>query len=263
MKTTKILSILMSILIISSISSCRKKGCTDPNSLAYDAEAKKDDESCTYPTSAKQAIVFKATATWCWACGDWGGTYSNNLSNAYTNAKVIDVHSNDVFSSTPGDQILAVLPSAGTPHFYVGTESITNNYSLITSATDSELAEAVEVSMAMENSTNGSAMNVRVQSQFLGSTSGEYFLAVYVIEDGQVYQQNTANGYDQNYVHNHVLRAEGSNSGFGKAITITTDGNMEEFDITLDASWVAANCYPVAVLWRKNGATYDFINMVY
>mgnify|MGYP003951592233 CR=1 FL=1 len=263
MKTTKILSILMAVLIISSISSCKKKGCTDPNSLAYDAEAKKDDESCTYPTSAKKAIVFKTTATWCSYCADWGTTYANNLSSAYTTAKVIAIHSNDNFSNTPGDQIRGVLPSAGTPHFYVGTESINNNYSLITSAVDSELAEAVEVSMAMENSTNGSAMNVRVQSQWLGSTSGEYFLAVYVVEDGQVYEQNTPSGYDQNFVHDHVLRAEGSDSGFGKAITVSEDGNMEEFDITLNASWVAANCYPIAVLWKKNGSSYDFINMVY
>ena len=29
--------------------SCRKKGCKDPSSLAYNIEAKKDDGSCTYP----------------------------------------------------------------------------------------------------------------------------------------------------------------------------------------------------------------------
>ena len=34
--------------------SCKKKGCTDPISLAYDNEARKDDGSCTYPENDKE-----------------------------------------------------------------------------------------------------------------------------------------------------------------------------------------------------------------
>lgn len=41
------------------------------------------------------------------------------------------------------------------------------------------------------------------------------------------------------------------------------DGYMEQFDITLGSSWVAANCYPIYVLWKKNGSSYDMINLVY
>ena len=115
--------------------------------------------------------------------------------------------------------------------------------------------------MALEKTTSGSSMNVRVQSKWAGSTSGEYFLAVYVLEDGQVAEQSIQGApSDPNFVHNHVLRAEASNLGFGKAITTNGDGYFEEFDISLNSSWVAANCYPVAVIWKSNGATYDFIN---
>ena len=38
--------VIISVLIFSS---CRKKGCTDPLSLAFDIEASKDDGTCTYP----------------------------------------------------------------------------------------------------------------------------------------------------------------------------------------------------------------------
>ena len=58
-----VLSFLMLLLV-----SCGKKGCTDPMSLAYDSEAKKDDGTCTYPEDIKRALVFKATATWCPPC---------------------------------------------------------------------------------------------------------------------------------------------------------------------------------------------------
>lgn len=36
-----------------SIISCRKSGCTDPMSLSFDSDAKKDDGSCTYPSNIK------------------------------------------------------------------------------------------------------------------------------------------------------------------------------------------------------------------
>ena len=52
-------SFLLVIILISVLSSCSKKGCTDPMSLAYDAESKKDDGSCTYPEVSKKSLVYK------------------------------------------------------------------------------------------------------------------------------------------------------------------------------------------------------------
>ena len=46
--------ILMVILLVSS---CSKKGCTDPMSLAYNIDASKDDGSCTYPENSKKTLV--------------------------------------------------------------------------------------------------------------------------------------------------------------------------------------------------------------
>ena len=119
--------------------------------------------------------------------------------------------------------------------------------------------------MGFHFSTSGSSMSVKVAAQKDESTSGEYYLAVYVLEDGMVAPQkigtSASNIEDDNFVHDHVLRAEASNAGFGKAITFTGDVIEEDFTILLDGSWVTANCYPVAVVWRKNGSTYDFVNL--
>ena len=44
-------SMVMIFALIGAFSSCKKKGCMDPNSFAYNAEAKKDDGSCSYPSN--------------------------------------------------------------------------------------------------------------------------------------------------------------------------------------------------------------------
>ena len=263
MKNIKKSLLLFAIVSFVAFPSCKKKGCTDPNSVAFNEEAKKDDGSCTEPTALKKALVFKSTATWCPYCGDWGSTYSTNISNDYSNCQVIELHDDNEFGSAIVDAIEDALPPAGRPHFYLGTTDVDNNYSLLSNAVSGELAAAVEVSMAMETSTNGSAMNIKVQSKWLGAIIGEFKLAVYILEDGQVAEQDIIGSpSDPNFVHNHVLRSEASNLPFGKDIVINGDGNLEEFDVTLGSGLVPANCYPVAVIWKKNGANHDFINFV-
>lgn len=43
-----LLLLLVPAVFVGSLSSCKKKGCMDPDATNYNEEAKKDDESCTY-----------------------------------------------------------------------------------------------------------------------------------------------------------------------------------------------------------------------
>ena len=257
----------MIFALIVAFSSCKKKGCMDRTSLNYSPEAEKDDNSCDYTSvsinSEKKALVLKTTATWCPYCGDWGVAYSINVMDNYPDAVIMQLHKNDEFSTSPGDEIREYLDYSGVPHFWVGTEDISvNSQSLLNSTIESELAESVEIALGLQTSISGSSMSVKVAAQKTESVTGEFKLAVYVLEDGQVAEQDIAGSpSDPNFVHNHVLRAEASDAGFGKAITFVGDVIEEDFTITLNSSWVSANCYPVAVLWRKNGSTYDFVNL--
>ena len=40
--------ILLGLVTVVAFSSCKKKGCMDPNANNFNAEAEKDDGSCTY-----------------------------------------------------------------------------------------------------------------------------------------------------------------------------------------------------------------------
>lgn len=44
---------LLAILLVGSLISCKKEGCTDPVAVNYSDEAKKDDNSCDYETKVK------------------------------------------------------------------------------------------------------------------------------------------------------------------------------------------------------------------
>lgn len=43
-------ALLIGLMSTTILTSCKKEGCTDPKANNYDADTKKDDGSCTYPT---------------------------------------------------------------------------------------------------------------------------------------------------------------------------------------------------------------------
>lgn len=54
---TPLLILALSLLTVSTFTSCKKEGCTDPEALNYDADAKDDDGSCIYPEPEDGNII--------------------------------------------------------------------------------------------------------------------------------------------------------------------------------------------------------------
>ncbi len=62
MKTTTLGIALLSLTVL-PMTSCKKKGCTDPDASNYDSKAKKNDNSCIYPSSTTDNEVVQGRIT--------------------------------------------------------------------------------------------------------------------------------------------------------------------------------------------------------
>jgi hypothetical protein len=73
MKTLSILLTLSAIAFTFSLTSCKKKGCTDELAINYFSENKKDDGSCSYSTTKMEG---KYAYTWNDSLVDTADVYS-------------------------------------------------------------------------------------------------------------------------------------------------------------------------------------------
>jgi hypothetical protein len=122
--------------------------------------------------------------------------------------------------------------------------------------------------MDLEYSRNGNRMNIKVQSKLSSETpSDNYYLSVYILENGVVKEQNIAGNYNQNFTHNNVLRKEASDNinVFGSSLNFDVNGNdlTSFYDIPLDSTgeWNYSNLYVVAIAWQENDSNHKFVNL--
>ena len=271
-------SVFFLFVFLTTISSCKKKGCTDPISLTYDVEARKDDGSCTYPENDRKTLIYYSTGTWCQYCGDVGKDFVDNISSSYSNVQIISLHKNDELTSNISSLTQSYLDSIngllGCPHFYSGLNSVINpsnnpsNYSQLTSTVEDDLNLFSEINMDLEYSISSNVMNIKVQSKLSSETpSDNYYLSVYILENGVVKEQNIAGNYNQNFTHNNVLRKEASDNidVFGSSLNFDINGNnlTSFYEIPLDSTgeWNYSNLYVVAVAWQENNSDYRFVNL--
>jgi hypothetical protein len=271
-------SVFFVLVFLTTISSCTKKGCTDPISLAYDIEARKDDGSCTYPESDRKTLIYYSTGIWCQYCGDIGKSFVDDISSNYPDVQIISLHKNDELTSNISSLTQSYLDSVngllGCPYFYSGLNSVIspsnspNNYSQLTSTVEDNLNLFSEINMDLEYSINGNRMNIKVQSKLSSENPNDnYYLSVYILEDGVVKEQNVAGNYNQNFIHNNVLRKEASDNinVFGSSLNFDVNGNdlTSFYDVPLDSTgaWNYSNLYVVAVAWQENTSDYRFVNL--
>ena len=271
-------SVFFVFVFLTTISSCRKKGCTDPISLAYDIEARKDDGSCTYPENDRKTLIYYSTGIWCQYCGDIGKSFVDDISSNYPDVQIISLHKNDELTSNISSLTQSYLDSVngllGCPYFYSGLNSVIspsnspNNYNQLASAIEDDLNLFSEINMDLEYSINCNRMNIKVQSKLSSETPNDnYYLSVYILEDSVVKEQNVAGNYNQNFIHNNVLRKEVSDNinVFGSSLNFDVNGNDLTlfYDIPLDSTgeWNYSNLYVVAVAWQENASDYRFVNL--
>ena len=143
MKKTKLIlaAMIFGLIGATTLTSCKKEGCTDPNANNYSVDADKDDGTCTYPT-----INLNATGDGDVTGGGGTATSTHNWTNSQSKAElnmditaasggsfqviVKDADGNEVINETltvgVGDDSKNVCSTAGTAGEWSVTVTLTD-----------------------------------------------------------------------------------------------------------------------------------------
>lgn len=243
------------------------EGCTDPNGLNYNAYATVDDGSCITPLQKQGAFALNYTATWCGPCGDWGAPKIHDMEESGSPVVAITAHASGdpMFISTLYNSFSSVRPTGGgIPSFWAG-DTDDGGPGDITS----QLSQTPPAGIEFLSARVGNEMNVKVKVVFFENVTGEYYLSVYVLEDGidgsassgQYAQNGVAN--PDNYKHDFVLRAVATpDNAYGEMLASGSIAAGTGFDktyaIPVDGTW--NDVYAAVCIWKKDGTFYSFVN---
>ena len=109
MKNSNIKIIAIAFIVILSVTSCKKKGCTDPEAYNYSDEAKKDDGSCSdeAPYSIPSAYVFTD------ASGNNTVNYSGQTDRLNQLREMVSLMKSAISSSISANDLKAMFANTG------------------------------------------------------------------------------------------------------------------------------------------------------
>ncbi len=217
----------------------------------------------------QKSLIIKRTATWCPPCGGWGwDLFENLIEDNEENAILWAMHySGDLLNPT-AQGINSILSGSSQPKFYLNTVEVMGSSasanSMRTSFKDDVLENATNAPIANAIATNLSiydnTLSLTVKSKFFAQANGEYFLNVYVVENGVLNSQAGR----PNAIHEKVLRGDMVGDAFGDVLTSGMVAMNTEFStdlsIPIATSWNVDNLELSVVIWKKNGNKYDFVN---
>ncbi len=234
------------------------------------------DQTIEYVQVNKE-LVMDITGTWCPPCGSYGiPGFNRAVSISNNNMIPLSVHSSDALSCATGDELMKYAPftSNSVPRitmgngllFPAGVYSDTNATAgkIISALVDSAAGDVIIGTTISNKKSADGKLTFDVNSKFFTDATGDYYMAVYILEDGVVSPQNKADGtIKKDQVHNHVLRGT-ANKTFGETwatgtIKVATE-TKKSYSVTIPATWNAANLHVAAVVWSKVGTKYYFVN---
>lgn len=265
MKRLGIFFIVISSFLIVSCSR-EKKGCTDPNALNYDNQAVVDNGKCEYAPAIKKSLLIFFGGTTCSTCGSFAYPIFKEVVAQSSATNVIPM----VVFSTASDPLFSgaavslanVYEITGLPDIAVGTANNLLTKQAVLNAVSAENLISPMASLGLSYVKDVNVLNIELNGKFQQATTGQIFVAAYVLENGVVQPQ--VGDSDPNFVHNYVLRASTGTSGIGTEIAdglIAEDFSFKQnFQVFIDSTWNMANIKVVAAMWRKDADGYHFIN---
>ncbi len=258
--------VTLPILLLMFLSSCDNtiEGCTDPNSPNYNPNAEKSDGSCDYPSNTKKTVCFYFTDSDNSTCGSFGiGLLDQVKATNPTNTYFISVHPNspDSLFAPEGIDVAGAFGIAGFPDFGVGDQANLLTQTAILNAISSESSESPQGGISIDYSTTVDSIIVVIYGKFFVSDISSYFATAYVVESNIICAQVGLSG---SYSHQHVLRASSGSSGIGQLVNTQAVNASTSFKIRTGIfrkpEWNLSNVTLLGVLWRQNGADFEYVN---
>ena len=228
----KLVIVFTLLVIIASITSCRKKGCTDTSAINYDAEAKKEDGTCEWKTEHQLVLNFSHNYDGAaFSSSDFSElNYTNSFGNVHSITKLMYLISDLRLYTLDGDSViiegyqLINLSDPGTLSYELDQQIPIGSYTGIGfnfgfDATDNVSEAYPELNVAnwsWQMMLGGGYHNMQFEGNFITGVSDTI---------GFAYHMGTAReivGVDTTFQANHVL-VHLPNSGF----TLSQDATIE------------------------------------
>ncbi|MEO1513372.1 MAG: Omp28-related outer membrane protein [Bacteroidota bacterium] len=220
-------------------------------------------------SSTQAVMVTKKTATWCSFCGTWGWSlFDDMLEDSEGDALLIAAHhSGDLQNATSTEFVNNLKNQGGQPRFFLNRDDIGANNSNSASKRQ-QVKDAVSSSKnttpiansVLNNSLSGNELTISARAKFFQEATGDFYLSILVIEDDVVANQSSRGVVP----HHKILRGAAQSGTFGKQLTngtvaVNTEFT-ESFTVSLDDNWNKEKLEIAAVIWRKDGNTFEFVN---
>ena len=226
-------------------------------------------------TQQSMGLVTKMTATWCGPCGSWGWTlWEDIIAEVGEKSVLMSVYSptSSELNNTTAAQWGSDFDVQGYPNYCVNGKNRTaysSSGGIYTSTTktnavnasDSTYSTSPVAAAVYSKVISGTTITVNTATQFFSAASGEYYLGVYVIEDGVIEDQSGDAGAGAS--HHVVLRGAMDGNAYGTLLvngTAGTDVMENTFTMEMESDWVADNITIGLVIWNKVSGSYNFVN---
>lgn len=230
------------------------------------------------------AMVIKHTGSRCPPCGAWGWVANEDIiSTNKGKAGFMSAYGQNfvaqLFINASATALQSHTGSTGYPTWSANGEkqtdragggvNVNSEKAMVEKVVTDHKAAAVVANTGFTTSIAGDVLTIDTRTKFFAAASGQYNLAVYVLEDGVVGAQS-GHASTPNVAHHHVLRgtamAEGSTSvdvlaGMKIAEGTIAAGATYDQKFTFDISgYDKSNIEVITVIWKKDLGSLDFVN---
>jgi hypothetical protein len=221
-------------------------------------------------TYANKVLLFEElTATWCTSCPD-GYTATTSIA-ALSGTAVARFHSSDALSSTDGSTYYYTYFNGGsilTPSGVINMGEA-GNYPINSQSpawvgdvtTRANGISPLALTMTPNLNTGTRQLNVDLTANFNYSENGDYYMNVYVLENGIV---STQAGVSGPFTHDLTVRAMlGGPTGTGAMIPATPivgTNYTKSYSYTIPAAWNINKLVLIGLVFSKDGILTNTIN---